>query len=405
MEQDKDQGAEPTEVTPSAPLDGGSPGAAAEPSDPAAPAAPVSRRDAIAAALEKREKEGAASASPSQPAIERPRDPATGRFINKDGSLAAPDAGAAAAAQAPQAPAALARKPMPKAWKQDYAPKWDALPTDIADFLAEQEAARERQVMEGVEKYRGLSQYAEGLRDVISPHEQALTQQYGSVAAGVKQLFAISNAAAQNPLEFIQWFAQQRGIDLASLAPQAPQGQQQQPGTQPDPNAAPQGQPDLTPFVQRAIQPYLQKMTGLERQVQQFTEAQRQAAQAQSVQAVNGFFSEKDEQGNLKYQLDDGAMDEFSKRVMFHRSNHQDWDDRRVLEAAYKEVTRLQDDFVEKEIARREKERKEREARELAAKRAAAVQVKGAPATSPAAPIDPRNRRAIIERALGDLQR
>lgn len=386
----------PQEQTPPEPQLGGG-GEAAQPSEPAAPAAPRSRRDAIAAALEKREKEAAgAPASTASPAAERPRDPATGRFINKDGSLAAPDAGAAAAAQAPAAPA---KKPMPKAWKQEYAPKWEALPPDIADFLAEQEAARERQVMEGVEKYRGLSQYAEGLRDVVAPHEQALTQQYGSVAAGVKQLFAISNAAAQNPQEFIRWFAQQRGIDLASLVPQAGN----QPGT-PDPNA-PQGQPDLTPFVQAALQPHLQEIAGLKRTVQQIAAERQAAAQAQSVQAVNSFFSEKDEQGNLKYQLDDASMDDFARRVQFHRTNHQDWDDRRVLESAYREVTRLQDDFLEKEIARREKERKEREAKELAAKKAAAVSVKGAPATSPAASIDPKNRRAVIERAMGNLPR
>lgn len=377
------------------------PEAPAPASEPAAHAAPVSRRDAIAAALEKREKSGAEPAAPTGQPAERPRDPATGRFINKDGSLAAPDPGAAAAAQAAAAPA---RKPMPKAWKQDYAPKWDALPADIADFLHDQEAARERQVMEGVEKYRGLTQYAEGLKEVIAPHEHALTQQYGSVAAGVKQLFDISHAAAQNPEGFIRWFAEQRGINLATFAPQAPQAQQ--PGVQPDQNnPAPQGQPDLTPFVQAALQPHLQEIAGLKRTVQQIAAERQQAAQAQSVQAVNGFFSEKDEQGNLKYQLDDGAMDDFSKRVQFHRSNHQDWDDRRVLEAAYKEVTRLNDDYIEKEMVRREKERKEREARELAAKKAAAVSVKGAPATSPAAAIDPRNRRAVIERALGDLQR
>ena len=114
------------------------------------------------------------------------------------------------------------------------------------------------------------------------------------------------------------------------------------------------------------------------------------------MQAVNVFFAEKDERGNLKYQLDDAALDEFSQRVSFIRSTHNDWDDRRVLESAYKEVTRLNDDYVEREIARRDTERKEREAKELAAKKAAAVSVKGAPATSPAEPIDPRNRRAVI---------
>ena len=371
----------------------------------ATPEKPLSRRDSIAKALEQKQAKNAeADAAPSVPVVEgRARDPATGRFINKDGSLAAADPGAAAAAtvQSAQLPS---RKPMPKAWKQDYAPKWEALDPDLANFVADQEARREQDVLVGVEKYRGLSQYAEGLRDVIAPREQALAQQYGSAAHGIKALFEISDAASQNPAGFIQWFARQRGIDLRSLVPAQP-GQQPQ-----DPNA-PQGQalPDLTPFIQQAIQPFAQRTMAMEQQMQQYQQERQQAEASQREQAVNTFFSEADATGAIKYPLDDDAMDAFAQRVKFLRSNNPDWDYRRVLEKSYEELTwtseSLRSKRLEADAKRKEAETKERVARELAAKKAAAVSVKGAPGTSPAASIDPSNRRAVIERAVANLQR
>lgn len=385
------------------------PGAAKADVVKAAPEKPLTRRATIAKALEQKQAKNAAAAE-SAPE-DRARDPATGRFVNKDGTLAAPDAGAAAAVEKAKelvkSQALPSRKPMPKAWKQDYAPKWDALDPDLANFLADQEAKREQDVLAGVEKYRSLTQYAEGLRDVIAPREQKLQQQYGSVANGIKTLFDISDVAGQNPLGFIQWFAQQRGIDLRSLVPaQAVQGQQQQQ----DPNA-PQGQqmPDLTPIIQQAIQPFAQRTIAMEQQMQQYQQERQQSESAQREQAVNSFFSETDAAGALKFPLDDDAMDAFAKRVKFLRSDNPDWDYRRVLEKSYEDLTwtseSLRTKRLEAESKRKEAELKERAAKELAAKKSAAVSVKGAPGTSPAASIDPTNRRAVIERAVANLQR
>lgn len=291
---------------------------------------------------------------------------------------------------------------MPKAWKQDFAPKWDSLDPEMANFLAEQEARREQEVLAGVEKYRGLSQYSEGLRGVIAPHEQMLSQQYGSVSNGIKALFDLSDSAAQNPAGFIQWFARQRGIDLRALVPQQQQMQ--------DPNA-PQGQqmPDLTPFIQQAIQPFAQKTIAIEQQLQQYQQERQQSESSQREQAVNSFFSEADESGGLKFPLDDDAMDSFATRVRFLRSENPDWDYRKVLEKSYEELTwtseSLRTKRLEADSKRRDKETKEKAAQQVAAKKAAAVSVKGAPGTSPAAPIDPSNRRAVIERAVSNLQR
>ena len=361
------------------------------------PVKPLSRREAIAKALGEKQTKADDAAKVPVGQETRQRDPATGRFVNKDGSLAAADPGAAAAIQSPQLPS---RKPMPKAWKQDLAPKWDALDPDMANFLSEQEGKREQDVLAGVAKYRDLAQYAEGLRDVIAPREQMLAQQYGSAANGIKKLFEISDAATRDPVGFIQWFVQQRGIDLRSLVPtQSAQ----------DPNA-PQGQAfDPTPYIQQAIQPFAQRTMAIEQQLQRQEQEREQAEASQREQAVNSFFAEAEPDGNIKFPIDDDLMDAFAKRVKFLRSDNPDWDYRRVLERAHEELTwtseSLRTKRLESESKRREAEAKERAAKELAAKKAAAVSVKGAPGTSPAASIDPSNRRAVIERAVSNLQR
>lgn len=349
---------------------------------------PLSRRDTIAKALEEKQTKEVSKAD------ERSRDPATGRFINKDGSLAPADSGAAAAAQLP------GRKPMPKAWKQDFAQKWQSLDPDLANFVADLEAKREQDVLAGVEKYRNLAQYAEGLREVITPREQMLTQHYGSVANGMRQLFQISDAATRDPLGFIHWFAQQRGIDLRSLMP----AQQAF-----DPNVLQGQQPDLTPYIQQAIQPFAQRTAAIEQHLQQLHQEREAAETAHREDAVNSFFAEKDSDGSLKFPLEDELMDTYAKRVKFLRSDNPDWDYRRVLEKAYEELTWTSEELrtkrLETEAKRKEAEAKERATKELAAKKSAAVSVKGAPGTSPAASIDPSNRRALIERAVSNLQR
>ena len=368
----------------------------------AVPEKQLSRRESIAKALEQKEAKNAevAATQAATTAEGRARDSATGRFVNKDGTLAVADPGAAASVQSSQLPS---RKPMPKAWKQDYASKWDALDPDMANFLADQEATREKQVLDGVAQYRTRAEQFEPLNQVIAPREQMLTQQYGSAANGIKALFDISDYASKNPPEFIRWFAQQRGIDLRSLVP-AQAGQMQDPNTL-------QGQqlPDLTPFIQQAIQPFAQRTMAMEQQMQQYQQERQQSEASQREQAVNSFFSEADATGTLKYPLDDDAMDAFAKRVKFLRSDNPDWDYLRVLEKSYEELTwtseSLRTKRLEADSKRQEKETKEKAARELAAKKSAAVSVKGAPGTSPAGAIDPTNRRAVIERAVSNLSR
>lgn len=373
----------------------------AEVEPPANAEKPLSRRQIIAQSFGQKEAERtAADGDAPAPVAGRARDQ-LGRFAGREGTIAAQDAGfdPAASVQLPS------RKPMPRAWRQDLAPKWDAMDNETANFLADHEAQREQQVMAGVDKYRGLAQYAEGLRDVIAPREQALVQHYGSIQGGLDHLFQLSDAASQNPAGFIQWFAQQRGIDLRSLMPaQAGQASQQQ-----DPNA-PQGQmPDFAPMIQQAIQPFAQRTMAVERQMQQYQQERQQQESNQRTDAVNTFFSEADVDGTVKFLLPDDQMDAFAKRVKFLRAENPDWDSRKVLEKSYDELTwtseSLRTKRLESDARRQAAELKDRQAKGLTAKKAAAVSVRGAPGTSPSAQIDPRDRRALIARGMADFQR
>ena len=146
-------------------------------------------------------------AEPSQEG--RARDE-QGRFVKT------PEEQAAEAAQPPEgaAPAQVERIAPPPNWKGAGKTKWDLLPRDIQQELA----ADYKRISETEGRFTPLAQ-------ILEPRRAALSAQYGSVENAVSQLFQLSDYAARNPQEFIQWFAQQRNIDLGSLG----SGRQEQP--------------------------------------------------------------------------------------------------------------------------------------------------------------------------------
>lgn len=290
-------------------------------------------------------------------------------------------------AQAQITPPPVARKAMPRSWKQDYAPHWGQLSDDLANFIADLEESRERQVMEGVNKYKGLAQQFDGLNQILGPRAQALAATYGSVPQGVATLFQISDFAERDPIGFLRSFMQARGI-------------------QPNQLLAPQAQPD--PYIQAmqaAVQPVAQQVQGVTQYLRQQAYAQQQAAQAASLKVVESFLGEKDAQGNAVHPLDESLYEEFAKRVRFIRSQNPVLDDKAVLDQAYVDFAWTNESLRAKQLEREAAAMRERQQKQLAARRQAATMVKGAPGTSPASTIDPKDRRAVIEQAMSRLTR
>lgn len=105
----------------------------------------------------------------------------------------------------------------PNEWKGAAKVRWEKLPKDV-----------QQAIVEDYSRYSSASQKFSGLDQVIEPRRAALSAQYGSVEGAIDQLFKLSDYASRHPEEFIQWFAQQRGLNLQKPAQPGPDGQQTQ---------------------------------------------------------------------------------------------------------------------------------------------------------------------------------
>lgn len=146
---------------------------------------------------------------------QRPVDPPAGTPAPAGGAAASP-AGAPTQVQPP-----VERIAPPANWKGGAKTQWDKLPRPVQEELL----AAHKTIGEAETSYGEI-------KSIIEPRALALQAEYGSVGAAIKQLFALSDFAQQNPMGFVQMFAQQRGLDLSQLARARQAGGQPQ-GTPP----------------------------------------------------------------------------------------------------------------------------------------------------------------------------
>lgn len=189
---------------------------------------------------------------------ERQRD-AQGRFI----PTAAEQAAAAAQQQQNGAQATV----QPPAWLPlAEAQQFVQLPAEMQQFVA--------RTMEGIEqtaaRYRGY----DGLEQLIAPRREAWGLNGMTEHQAIHQLFTLSDFASRDPAQFVQWFAQQQGIDLRGLSQQAP-------------------------TVDPQVQALQQQLGHLQNVVQQQTQGQQQQAHNALVNEVATFGAETGQDGNV----------------------------------------------------------------------------------------------------------
>lgn len=201
-----------------------------------------------------------------------PKPAADGRVRNPDGTFAPKPAEAAPAEAKPSAfaekpedapkaapPAAPERIAPPPQWKGAGKVEWARLPVAVQAELAQDYTRLESATAKAAEFDR-----------IIGPRAAQLAAEYGSVPAAVEQLLNLSDFAARQPAQFLQWFAQTRGI-----AP--PTGHAPAPVQGLPPELAPVLQP-----LQRQIDSLTQQLTERDRHSQE-------AAFASSLQTVQAF--------------------------------------------------------------------------------------------------------------------
>jgi hypothetical protein len=105
----------------------------------------------------------------------------------------------------------------PSGWGKDVKAEWSSLPRPVQAEIEKREKDRDRALHQERNKIQVQLKNFDALSQVIQPkaREMAIA---GGPAAYIGRLFALNDAANENPTGFLQWFAKQNGIDLASLA-------------------------------------------------------------------------------------------------------------------------------------------------------------------------------------------
>lgn len=160
---------------------------------------------------------------------ERPRDE-QGRFAPKETAkapaedkqeLSAPETGL----PGQQKPAQAKQVTPPTHWKGDGKINWAKVHPAVQQAIADDHANFSKTQTE-------LQQLRAAIGD---ERAQVLAASYGSVGQGLQNLFALSDFATKNPAGFIQYFANQRGIDLTRIVGQGTGQGQPDPTQQPNP--------------------------------------------------------------------------------------------------------------------------------------------------------------------------
>lgn len=169
---------------------------------------------------------------------------ADGKFIAKEAApKTAPEAKPDQAAQGvgegvkdqsqAKAPAVVSSS-APSSWAPDAKAAYDALPPVVKSQIHKREQDISRQVQQSAEK---LKQY-EAIGKHIEPQKDFFVKSYGSVERGIADLMAINDVAVKNPVGFVQWFIQSRGLKPEQVFNQTGQTQQQPQGQQATPQIA-----------------------------------------------------------------------------------------------------------------------------------------------------------------------
>jgi hypothetical protein len=196
--------------------------------------------------------------------------------------------------------------------------KFYALPPDqqawITDRVKQQEADYTKKTMEIAETRKAYDK----LEQVIAPRRQQLAMDGMDEGTAIGQLFALSDFASENPVGFVQYLMQQRGIPLSALT-QSGQGQSQ-------------ADPQLT-AMQREIH-------GLKDYFTRQTQAQ-QAQQVQGVQTdIQTFASEHEFYSELEQDM--------IPLVAGFRQSHPGLSNKDYLAKAYKAALAVNDEVAAK---------------------------------------------------------
>lgn len=201
--------------------------------------------------------DGADKATTQKPQGSEPARGPDGKFAKADQQQAAATA---------QEPGAAAQQPQPinapPSWKGSQKVDWNRLPRPVQEGIAAE-----------FERFAQLEQQYSPINAVLGPRLTALQAQYGGVPQALQQLFALSDYADRDPAGFINWFAQQRRINVQQPVNPGSQQGQQHAGQQAHDAASIAG-------IDPSLKPLVDELNGIKRFLSQQQTAAQQHEQA-----------------------------------------------------------------------------------------------------------------------------
>lgn len=136
-----------------------------------------------------------------------------------EAKIEATDANTDQSAEQGDEPASDSLAPLeaPTRWSAEDKAVFSALPREAQDLVLKRERDVESHLSKRTQELSEQGKRFSSLEEVIGPRRQSLVLEYGSEANALNTLFALSDMASKDPAGFINYFAQQRGIDLGSL--------------------------------------------------------------------------------------------------------------------------------------------------------------------------------------------
>lgn len=350
------------DVTVSAPVETPQPAAPAETNTDVAPAAKAD--ESKADRVEREEGELNAALAKVYRKANAPRDDG-GRFAAKDPKPAPAIEGELSAADKPvdakpevQAKPAI---PPPQQWSAEAKEKWANVPPDVQEIIAKREAESHKAISDLGQKASAF----DTLHEVITPHMERIRAEGQRPHEYINNLFAADAALAQDPLGFIRYVAQAKGIDLAQLAPD--------PFAVQDPQAAQVEQ--HTRALQAEIANLKRQLGAVSERVIGRETAEQQAQLESLEQMITSFAADKPDWQSL-------SQEDLAMSMATVRKNNPTLSHKEILEQAYERARwanpTTRDALIKAREADAEKKRLEAaKAAAAQAKRAGGINVTG----------------------------
>lgn len=165
----------------------------------------------------------------------------------------------------------------PNTWKKEYAERFNELPREVAEYIAQREEEAARGFTQKGQEIAQLRQQFEGFQQTLQPVAEGWVKQGINPETGLKSLVSWFQAIQNDPQTTLLELAKINGVDL---------------------KAALDDQPYVDPHIAQMQQQHEQQLNELKQQLNGFTTQQQQAKQHAALEQIKAFESATDETGN-----------------------------------------------------------------------------------------------------------